>query len=103
MFCEMFHQEPSPTSISFIFRLLYAFINKPNLKEKLLVTYVVAGFTKDSLQSIVLVRAEGLNKVKQSFDKITSEHVYSVQKLTPNPSEKDYYIADIETLDQNRE
>ncbi|CAB0018158.1 unnamed protein product [Nesidiocoris tenuis] len=64
-------------------RLLYAYTNNNSKPGKYLVTYVVAGERPDGEGlDFRLVNETNLARVKSKFSKISSVHVYSVQKGT---------------------
>ncbi|KAJ9582022.1 hypothetical protein L9F63_003605 [Diploptera punctata] len=60
-------------------QLLYSFASEN--KDKVHLTYLICGLLKNGIGgSVKIVREEDVNKIKSEFKRITSEHVYSVQK-----------------------
>ncbi|KAF6214074.1 hypothetical protein GE061_011805 [Apolygus lucorum] len=75
-------------------QLLFAYSKKPEVVDKLLVTYIVAGEQHDGKGlNFQLVQEKDLEKIKRTFHKITSTHVYSIQRGTA-VSGADIYNAD---------
>uniref|UniRef100_A0A146KPK0 DNA polymerase delta subunit 3 n=1 Tax=Lygus hesperus TaxID=30085 RepID=A0A146KPK0_LYGHE len=75
-------------------QLLFAYSKKPEVSDKLLVTYIVAGEQQDGKGlNFQLVREKDLEETKKAFLKITSTHVYSIQRGAA-VSGADIYNAD---------
>ncbi|XP_028401520.1 DNA polymerase delta subunit 3-like isoform X2 [Dendronephthya gigantea] len=85
-------------------QMLYAFVRQHEKDENLCVIYTVGGLIKDKngnlIQKYLFSHEKDLQDIKQCYDKITSLHVYSIQKSNPKDSNV-LYLADYDSQRQN--
>lgn len=70
------------TFLIYFFRLLFAYLSEQKKKSpcKVTATHLLAGEMKDGTKGVLIVNEEDLGDTRDAFNKITSEHVYSIQK-----------------------
>ncbi|KAJ1531577.1 hypothetical protein ONE63_000249 [Megalurothrips usitatus] len=81
-------------------QLLFAFCSNKSRQESVTATYLLAGRLRSTGENhVTVIGEEKYLEVKSSFDSLTSEHVYSVQKVRKTPSQSILYTADSQTVD----
>lgn len=73
-------------------QLLHAFAIKEDVKNKLLITYVLGGELKNGKGRLLkLIIGDSKEAVKQLFSKITTDHIFSIQKSGGSFSSTDIF------------
>lgn len=64
------------------FRLLYTYAKRCSKRNEISLTYLVAGIPKKGEGvEVCVIRESDLKRAKEGLQRITSEHVYSIQKV----------------------